>query len=148
MSTIERSALVTFSAQQMFSLVNDIEAYPQFMRGCSAAKILQRGDNWVEAELELQRSGFKQSFVTRNTLDEPHSMTMELIKGPFKKFHGKWEFQALSEQACKVRFVLELAFANPLMGMMLNSVFEQVATEQLQSICERAQQIYGTDTRT
>lgn len=143
MSKIERSALVAFSAQQMFSVVNDIEAYPQFMRGCSAAKILQRGDNWIEAQLELQRGGIKQSFITRNFLDEPYSMTMELVQGPFKKFHGRWEFEALSEQACKVHFILDFAFANPLMGMMLKAVFEQVASEQVQSLCERANYIYG-----
>lgn len=127
----------------MFSLVNDIESYPQFMRGCSAAKILQRGENWIEAELELQRGGIKQRFVTRNMLDEPHSMTMELVQGPFKKLHGKWEFQALSEQACKVRFTLDFVFSNPLMGLMMNSAFEQVASEQVQSVCERAKQIYA-----
>ena len=143
MSKIEKSALVSYSAQQMFSLVNDIESYPQFMRGCSAANILKRGDNWIEAQLELQRGSFKQSFTTRNTLQEPQLMTMELVEGPFKTFTGEWSFQALSESACKVCFKLDFTFANPLLGMMMNSVFEQVATEQVQSLCERAVETYG-----
>ena len=143
MSVIERSALVNFSAKQMYSLVNDIESYPEYMASCSTAEILQRGDNWLEARLELNKSGVKQSFVTRNTLDEPHSMTMQLVDGPFKKFNGKWEFQELSANACKVSFTLDYVFSNPLMGMMMNSTFEEVAGEQVRNLCERAKDVYG-----
>lgn len=142
MSHIERSALVSYSVQQMFSLVNDIESYPEFMDGCSAAKILQRGDGWIEARLELNKRGVKQSFVTRNTLDEPHSMTMQLVEGPFKKFSGKWEFQTLNDLACKVNFTLDYIFSNPLLGIMMKSTFEQVAGEQVHSLCERAKKVY------
>lgn len=140
---IERSALVSYSVQQMFSLVNDIESYPAFMDGCSAAKILQRGDGWIEARLELNKRGITQTFVTRNTLDEPNTMTMQLVEGPFKKFSGKWQFDALSESACRVNFTLDYVFSNPLLGMMMKSTFEQVAGEQVHSLCERAKQIYG-----
>lgn len=41
---VERSALVAYSAQQMFDLVNDIEAYPQYMDGCVGARVLARGE--------------------------------------------------------------------------------------------------------
>ena len=143
MSVIERSALVSYSAQQMFALVNDIEAYPQFMAGCSAAKILRRGDDWLEAQLEINRGGVKQSFTTRNTLVEPVSMSMELLEGPFSKFSGLWEFQILSDSACKVVFTLDFTFSNPLMGMMMKGVFENVASEQVKSLCGRAKVIYS-----
>jgi len=34
MTRIDRSALVMYSAQQMYALVDDIEHYPAFMQGC------------------------------------------------------------------------------------------------------------------
>ena len=38
MTSLNRSALVNFSAKQMYDLVNDIENYPHFMQGCQAAR--------------------------------------------------------------------------------------------------------------
>ena len=34
MARINRSALVMFSAEQMYHLVNDVASYPQFLPGC------------------------------------------------------------------------------------------------------------------
>ena len=45
MKKLERSALVGYSAAQMYALVNDIESYPEFMPGCAGAKILSTGEN-------------------------------------------------------------------------------------------------------
>ncbi len=143
MSRIERSALVNFSAPQMYSLVNDIERYPEFMHGCSGAEILERGENFLTARLELNKAGTKQAFVTRNELNEPTSMTMKLIEGPFKKFSGRWQFDALKDDACKVTFSLDYEFANPLLGMLMKATFEKVASEQVNCLCERAKTIYA-----
>ncbi len=145
MSHVERSALVKYSAQKMFDLVNNIESYPQFMPGCRAANILEKGEDWLLARLELHRGGFTQSFTTRNTLNSPLSMSMQLVEGPFKKFHGQWLFTSLANDACKVSFSLDYEFANPILGVMMKSTFETVASEQVQCLCERAQQVYSRD---
>ncbi len=142
MRTVERSALVNYSARQMFDLVNDVEAYPQFMPGCAAAEILAGGVDWMEARLELSKAGLKQSVVTVNQLDPPNSITLALQSGPFKKFHGQWLFQSLAENACKVVFRLEFEFSNKLIGLAAGKLFEQVASEQVDAICKRAKALY------
>ncbi len=140
---VARSALVNFSVQQMYDLVNDIEAYPQFMAGCSNAQVLQREAHWLEARLTLQKAGLQQSFVTRNQLQPPHSMTMELVDGPFKYLRGLWRFTPLGEQACKVSFELEFALRNPLLGMALGKLLETVSSQQVDAVCARARHIYN-----
>ncbi|HCS65310.1 MAG TPA: ubiquinone-binding protein [Cellvibrio sp.] len=139
---VERSALVNYSATQMFDLINDIEAYPQFMDGCVGAKILARGDDWLEARLELSKAGVSQSFVTRNQLQPPHSMSMNLVDGPFKYLRGVWRFTPLGEQACKVTFELEFELQNRLLGMAVGKLFEVVSNRQVDALCARAKQIY------
>ena len=139
---VERSALVNYSAQQMFDLINDIEAYPQFMDGCTAAQILARGDDWLEARLSLSKAGVSQSFVTRNQLVSGQSMTMELVDGPFTFLRGLWQFRALSESACKVSFELEFELQNRLQGMAVGKLFEAVSHKQVDALCARAKQIY------
>lgn len=139
---VERSALVNYSAQQMFDLINDIEAYPQFMEGCVGAKILARGDNWVEARLDLSKAGVQQSFVTRNQLQPPLCMTLQLVDGPFKSLAGAWRFTPLGEAACKVAFSLEFELQNRLLGLAVGKLFEAVSTKQVDALCLRAKQIY------
>ena len=140
--TVSRSALVHYSARQMFDLVNDIEAYPQYMDGCVGAQILKREGDWLEARLELSKAGVSQSFITRNHLQAPFSMSMDLVDGPFKRLHGGWHFTALAENACKVSFELEFELANKLLGVAVGKLFESVANRQVDAVCARARQIY------
>lgn len=142
MKKIERTALVSYSAAQMFALVNDVEKYPEFMSGCVGSEVLARGEDWLEARLDLSKLGIQQSFVTRNHVTPPTMMTIALVSGPFKMLRGAWEFKFLSDQACKVSFWLEFEFSNPIFAMAAGKFFEQVASEQVRSVCERAKRIY------
>jgi ribosome-associated toxin RatA of RatAB toxin-antitoxin module len=143
MVTISRSALVEYSAQQMFDLINDIASYPQFMPGCLAAEIITQTEDMVEARLTLGKSGIQQSFVTRNTLTPPNVMVMHFVEGPFKVFEGRWQFDTLSENACKVSLHLEFEFASRVLGMTLGSRFEKNANRQVDALCERAEVVYA-----
>lgn len=141
--SVQRSALVNYTAQQMFDLVNDIEAYPHYMDGCVGAQVLQREDNWLEARLDIKKAGVAQSFITRNQLQPPTTMTMTLVDGPFSHLHGCWRFTPLSDSACKVSFELEFELKNRLLGMAMGKVFETLANRQVDALCARAQHIYG-----
>ena len=145
MPVVERSALVDYSPQQMFDLVNDIEAYPAFMTGCIAANILSATAEVVEARLTLGLSGIQQSFVTRNYLNPPQQMTMHLVEGPFRHFEGAWTFQPLNEahSACKVGLRLDFAFKNPIVAITASRGMEQTASRQVDALCQRADKIYA-----
>ena len=142
MVNIVRSALVEYSAKQMFDLINDIESYPQFMSGCLAAEVLERSDTVVEARLTLGKSGIQQSFVTRNELIVPELMVMRFVEGPFSSFEGRWQFHSLSETACKVSLDLEFEFSNPILAMTVGQWFEQTAGQQVDALCQRAEEVY------
>lgn len=140
---IERSALVSFSAQQMFDLVNDIESYPLYMDGCQAAEVLARGDDFVEARLTLGKGPAQYSFVTRNQLNAPSVMDMHLVDGPFKSFSGGWHFQPLNEQACKVSLQLQFEFKSRLIALAVGKKFESVANNLVGALCQRAERLYA-----
>jgi len=143
LSKVERSALVSYSDEQMFALVNDVASYPQYMSGCVGATLLDSGDNWLEARLDLAWKGIKQSFTTRNLLQPPHSMRLTLVEGPFRKFEGEWRFEALTDAACKVVFQLQFEATNPLMAVALSKLLEHVSSQQVDALCQRAKHIYG-----
>lgn len=144
MTTIERSALVPYSAEQMFRLVNDIESYPAFMHGCQDARVVERYEDEVVGELTLGKAGIRQSFTTRNRLEPPHRMEMSLVEGPFSDFSAIWTFQPLTEEACKVTLRMQFSFSGGLMGLALNRLFNHSANALVDDIVKRAGQLYGS----
>lgn len=143
MTQISRSALVNYSAQQMFDLVNQVEYYPEFLSGCEQTEVIERNDEVIEARLTLAKAGFRQSFVTRNALTPPTHMSINLVEGSFKHFEGEWNFTILNEHACKVALELNFDVASPIAGAALNMVFKQVAGMMVESFVKRAKQVYG-----
>jgi ribosome-associated toxin RatA of RatAB toxin-antitoxin module len=145
MTRIEKTALVKFSAQQMFDLVNDIESYPQFLPWCSQSRIIKREGNIVEAELSISKGGFQKSFSTRNELDMGKEITVSLIDGPFSHLAGIWQFQPLREDASKILFNLDFELSGRLASLAFGAVFNQICNTMVSSFTQRAKIVYAND---
>ncbi|MBL4821559.1 MAG: type II toxin-antitoxin system RatA family toxin [Gammaproteobacteria bacterium] len=143
MTRIDRSALVSYSAQQMFELVNDIENYPLFMQGCTAARIISASKDELVGELTLSKAGISRTFTTRNVLTPGVEMSMELVKGTFSVFNATWRFNSLTEEACKVSLEMEFEFSNALMDLTLNKMFSSSANNLVDALVKRAHLVYG-----
>lgn len=107
MPKIQRSALVEHSATRMFTLVNDVKAYPRRFSWCEDAQVIEDGEGRMVAKLELGLGSFRTWFTTENTLERPHRIDMQLRDGPFRKLQGRWRFHALDESACRVELTLD-----------------------------------------
>jgi len=139
MQKIRRSAIVQRTDAQMFALVNDVESYPRRFKWCSAARVLDRGDDWLIANLELRVGGFSQAFSTRNTLTPPHRIDMQLVDGPFRALGGGWTFTALGDSGCKVALALDFEYAG-LMAPIMRAGFEKIADRLVDEFCNAAMQ--------
>lgn len=143
MARVNRSALVMFSAEQMFRLVNDVEAYPAFLPGCVSGKVLEQSDMHMLAEVGVSKAGIHKTFTTRNTLTTNKTIGMELVDGPFKMLKGCWYFTALDEQACKIELDLEFEFKSHLIEMAFGKIFKELTGAMVQAFTVRAKEIYG-----
>lgn len=143
MTVVRKSALVKFSAQQMFDLVNDIESYPKFLPWCSGSRILNREDDIVEAELTISKGGFNKSFATRNTLVWGNRITLSLLNGPFSSLHGAWNFIPLREDASKITLELEFEMSGKLANLAFGTVFNQICNTMVASFTQRAKDVYA-----
>jgi len=142
MTQVDRSALVLHTAQEMFDLINDVERYPEFLPWCANTEIISRTDDELVATLYLSKGGLKYSFTTRNKLNRPVSMTLELEEGPFSRLSGVWDFKPLSDEASKVSLSLQFEFSGKIASMAMSKVFNQVATTMVDAFVTRADQIY------
>jgi len=140
---ISKSAIVPYSPQQMFALVNAINDYPQFLNWCSGASILNQSERQITASVEINKGGLKQKFTTKNTLRAFDLIEMELLDGPFETLSGQWRFEALGDNAAKVSLELQFSFKSRLMDIALSPIFTQIANSQLDAFVVRAKQVYG-----
>jgi ribosome-associated toxin RatA of RatAB toxin-antitoxin module len=140
---VSRSALVPFSADQMYALVEDFLAYPDFLPWCTGATLHFRDDETIEASLELRRGGIKKTFTTRNTLQPGVAMGIALVGGPFRHLEGGWQFEQLGEDGSKVSLELDFEFENRVTDTLFGRYFESTCNSLIDSFTKRAHEIYG-----
>jgi len=143
MTVINRSALVPFSAESMFNLVDDISAYPEFLPWCKATNIHDRDLQEVVASIEMAKAGINKTFTTRNVMSGFEKIEMRLVDGPFESLEGCWRFEALSANACKISLDIEFEFSNKLMSLSIGPVFSQICNSLVNAFVSRAQEKYG-----
>jgi ribosome-associated toxin RatA of RatAB toxin-antitoxin module len=145
MTTIKRNALVSFSARQMFELVNAIEDYPRFLPWCHESHIVKRDEKEVEARLDIVWSGIHKSFTTRNVLHPYDRMDITLVNGPFRQLEGCWSFVPLGEHGSKVHLELTFEFTGSAMDIVFQPIFNHIANSLVDAFCKRAVEVYAKD---
>jgi ribosome-associated toxin RatA of RatAB toxin-antitoxin module len=143
MAMVKRSALVPYRAEFMYGLVDDIESYPRFLPWCRAATVDRINEDEVRATIQISKGALQKSFTTINRLQKNKMMEIRLVEGPFKRLEGFWQFDALSESACKVSLHLSFEFAGPVISRVVGPVFHQIANSLVDAFCKRARDLHG-----
>lgn len=143
MSDVLKTVLVPYTPTEMFVLVDQVEAYPEFLPWCGRTELHERDEEVTEATLHIDYHHLRQSFTTRNTKRAPGEMQIRLKSGPFQRMEGGWLFHPLGDAACKIEFRLHYAFANTAFDKLLGPVFGYIAGSLVDSFIQRAEQIYG-----
>lgn len=143
MREVHRSAIVPYAADAMFALVADLEAYPQFVPGCTGSSVLSRDAEGVVASLSLSKGPFASSFTTRNRSEPPRRMTMELVDGPFQSLHGEWLIEPLGEKGCRIDLRVRFQFSSATRDLLLGPAFELTCNGLVDAFVARARTVYG-----
>lgn len=140
---IHRQALVGFTPEQMFDLVNEVEAYPRRFPWCLGATVSEHDGEHLVARLDLRFAGITQHFSTRNTLDRPNSIRMQFVDGPFDWLHGVWSFTRLGDAGCKVALDLDFEVSNRLTSFAFRLGFQKLADRMVDDFCAEARRTYA-----
>jgi len=140
---VRKSALVEFSAEHMFDLIEAAEDYPAFLPWCAGASILARDENTVAAEITVDFHGVRFQVTTRNPKRRPEYMAIVLERGPFRRFEGEWRLTPLAPDACKIEFGLQYEFDSPLMGRLAGTVFDRITNTLVDAFVVRAREVHG-----
>ena len=140
MKRIARSAIVEHSAGEMYALVENIEAYPEFLPWCTAVQVHQRVPGRTRATLTVGVGGLSHAFTTVNDNRPGEAIDMHLVSGPFRRFEGRWLFVALAPDACRIEFSLEYEFSGRVLARVLAPLFDGIADSMVDAFVRRARE--------
>ena len=143
MKSVVRSAMLPFTAEQMFDVVNDVARYQEFLPWCSGSEIIEASSAHMLARLTISKGAISQDFITNNALHRPHGIDMDLVEGPFTALKGKWKFVQLGDDGCKIEMNLRFNFSTRLVNLVIGKTFEHAADTLVDAFCERASRIYS-----
>jgi ribosome-associated toxin RatA of RatAB toxin-antitoxin module len=140
MREVKRSALIAESPARMYALINDIERYPEFVPGCTAARIESRKAGEVIATLAIRKGPLRAEFTTRNLLEPDKRVLMQFVSGPFRVLEGLWTLTPLGDLGCRVELEMRFEFANRVAGTLFEPLFEDTAASLVDAFVRRARE--------
>ena len=142
MPLIKRSALLPFSAEFMYQLVNDIESYPDFLPWCGGARIMRTNAEGMDAAILISKTGLNHWFTTRNRLTPNRQIQMSLLEGPFQRLEGIWRFSELADSGCKIELELDFETRRGMAAKIITPAFSAIANTMVDAFCARARALH------
>lgn len=146
MKTVNKSVLIWYSPREMYTLVTDVERYPEFLPWCDHASVVEHKSDGMVAEIGIAFGGIHQVFTTTNTHTADSRVGLKLVKGPFSRLEGQWNFHPIgdgSQRACKVELALNYGFESATLAKLVGPVFDKIAGNLVDAFVKRAQHVYG-----
>ena len=148
MKHVRKSVLIWYTPHEMYGLVTDVAAYPQFLPWCERSEVLEQDERGMTARLSLAYAGVRHAFTTRNEHVPERSVVVSLVDGPFSVLDGTWLFDPLGGEgrdarACRIGFELRYAFSSRALEAVVSPVFDRIANTFVDSFVKRADQVHG-----
>jgi len=143
-TVIRKTAVVPYTAEQMYDLVNNVDAYPEFLPWCSDASIDVQGEESLTASLTMATGRIRQSFTTENTMEPGRRINVRLVTGPFRYLTGSWVFEpADGGKSCRISLEMDFEFKNKILKLTLSKLFHHIVDTLVDAFTRRAVQVYG-----
>lgn len=145
MPTHAEQRLIAYTPEQLFDLVADVGAYPQFLPWCVKAVIKSRTESELVADLSVGFGPFRETFTSRVTLERPHRIRVRYEKGPFRYLNNVWTFTP-DPRGCLVDFFVDFEFRSRLLQNAIGVVFNEGVRLMVSAFIKRARDKYGVST--
>ena len=144
MITHAEQRLLGYRPEQMFDLVADIERYPEFLPWCIGARIRERNDTLVVADLIIGFKMIRERFTSRVSLDRDR-LTIEVTyaDGPFKQMTNRWRFEPTEDGRCRIDFYVAFEFRSAMLQKLIGVLFHEAVRRMVGAFETRARKLYG-----
>ena len=134
-----------YTPEQMFDLVADVARYAEFLPWVSAVRVRSDSPTELVADLVVGFKGLRETFTSKVTKSQPHSIHVDYIDGPLKHLSNDWTFRA-APGGCEVDFAVDFAFKNRMFELLAGQLFGSALMRMTSAFEARAAQLYGSGT--
>lgn len=146
MPTHAEKRALPYSAEQLFSLVADVEKYPEFLPWCLKSRITKREGDVFYADLIIGYKMMQEKFTSKVTLTTPGHIHVEYIKGPMKHLSNHWTFIPKVDGGCMIDFYVDFEFKNLFFQNIMGVFFDKIVRKMVSAFESRAKDLYGDQT--
>jgi coenzyme Q-binding protein COQ10 len=139
---------VAHSVDEMFSLVADVERYPEFLPFCQAHAIRSRrvrdGVELLTTDMTVGHLMFRETFRSLVTLDRANSRILIVAAdGPLRRLDGRWIFRDDNSGGCEVSFSMSYELASRALAVVMGPMLKAAFSNFVQAFERRAAAVYG-----
>ena len=143
----EESKTVSYTKEQMFDLVADIDSYSEFLPWCNDSKVIDRKiDNDREiiiADLEIGYDQFVYTYRSEVTLQlDKSEISVSNIDGPFNYLENNWKFVKAGQNKCKIYFYIDFELNISFFDILMKKFFNLAFQKMVDAFINRANDIY------
>ena len=143
MSTFKATRVLPHSAEQLFNLVLDIDAYAQFLPMCAGSRVTERHKDHLLADLDIAYGPLHETFTSRVTwCNYDWIQAQNHGHGPVKAMHTRWLFEPTSQGCCQLTCMVQVELNGGLLNMILNQAMNHLAEHMIQAFAQRAQTLF------
>ena len=139
----EETRHLPYTPEQMFDMVADVAAYPEFLPWVSAMRLRTDTPTETVADMIVGFKGLRETFTSRVRKVRPEELRVDYVDGPLKHLTNQWRFRGDGQGGVLVDFAVDFAFKNRMFEMLAGQVFDKALRKMIGAFEARAATLYG-----
>lgn len=135
---------LTYSAEQMFDLVADVDRYGEFLPWVIATRVRENSETEMLADMLVGFKAIREKFTSKVEKDRPNRIKVHYIDGPMRDLDNIWLFTNKPDGGCRVDFAVDFTFKNKMFEAMAGQYFDRAFRKMMTAFEERAAELYGS----
>lgn len=136
--------ILPYAPAQIFALVRDVRAYPQFLPWCQGARVYHEQGDVFTADVLIGYKMIREKYTSRVHCTPSSRIAVEYLNGPFQHLRNTWDFMPLDCGHCEVRFFIDFEFRSALLRRVASALFHEVVRRMVSAFEARAHALYGS----
>eukprot|EP00911_Craspedida_sp_UC1_P002362 UC1_evm4s1770 len=148
-TTLVEERHMGWSQEQMYSVVQDVNAYKDFLPWILDSRVTARSPQGCTADLEIGFAAIRERYTSHVRMQPPHTITaVSHDSRLFKLLQNHW---AIAEAAptedgratCQVRCAVAFEFQNPMHQVLAAAAFDKLVRQMIVGFEERCTDLHG-----
>ena len=143
MPQVIQRKILPYRQRDLFDIVADVEAYPEFLPWCLATRIRDRDKEAFTADWLIGFRMIRERFTSRvRPSSDGSKIDVSLISGPFRYLETQWRFEPLAE-GTEVTVHIDFSFSSGMFQRVLEPLFGEAQRRMIAAFEGRAAVLHG-----